>query len=118
MIDIRKLQEVINNLQDYFNKRARPLSQKDLIIFRCALGVCEEAGEIAHVVLKNVTGHYGFDDYKKTKEKLVDAVCDMTVFGLQILNEIDVDFEEVFPKVLNEVVERNEKGLPHTPLQK
>lgn len=118
MIDMKKYQKEIDNLQKHFNKKARSLDEKDLVIIRCALGANEEAGEIAHVVLKNITGHYGFDDVEKMKEKVTDAVVDMLVFGLQILNEIDVDFEKAFPAILESVIERNKLGKKHIPIQK
>lgn len=115
---MNKLQLAVDELQQHFNNRSRPLDDKDLVIIKCALGANEEAGEIAHVVLKNVTGHYGFDDYEKVKEKLTDAVIDMLVFGLQILNEIDVKFEEAFPRILKDVVDRNKNDVPHVPIQR
>lgn len=115
---MKEYQKKINELQKHFENKARPLSNKDLVIIKCALGANEEAGEVAHAVLKNITGHYGFGSNEKLKEKIIDAVVDMLVFGLQLLNEFEVDFEEVFPNVLNDVIHRNKKGIKHIPVQR
>ncbi len=118
MIDMKKYQVEIDKLQKKFERKAHPLTKKELIIIKCALGMNEEAGELAHVVLKRITGTYGFDDAEKYKQKAVDAVVDTVVFGLQVLNELDIDFEEVFPRILEEVVDRNENNRPHIPTQR
>jgi len=118
MIDMKLYQDKINKLQKMFEKKSRKLDSKDLTIIKCALGANEEAGELAHVILKSITGTYGFDDKEKVKEKVTDAVIDMFVFGLQILTEYNVDFEHVFPIVLNEVIDRNKNNKKHTPIQK
>ena len=118
MIDMQKYQSKIDSLQQIFEKKSKPLDSKDLTIIKCALGANEEAGELAHVVLKSITGTYGFDDKEKVREKVVDSVIDMFVFGIQILNEYNVNFEEAFPKVLEDVVDRNENNRKHIPIQK
>ena len=118
MIDMNKFQMEINKLQEKFDRKAKPLTPSELVKIKCSLGMCEEAGELAHVVLKSITGHYGFDDEEYAKEKAIDAIIDAFVFGLQVLNEMDVKFEEVFPKILNEVIDRNENDTLHKPLQR
>lgn len=117
MIDMDQFQKEINKLQIHFERKAKELDKKELIMIKCALGMNEEAGELAHVVLKGITGHYGFDDKEQIKEKAIDAIIDAFVFGLQILNELDTKFEDVFPKILEEVIERNKKNKSHTPIQ-
>lgn len=118
MIDMNEKQAQINELQKHFDSMSRKLDDRDMRLIKCALGMSEESGELAHVVLKSITGHYGFDNRNKVKDKITDAVVDAFVFGLQVLNEIGVSFEEVFPKILDEVVDRNRKGIPHIPIQK
>lgn len=115
---MNKYQHKIDKLQQIFEKKSRSLNDKDMTVIKCALGANEEAGELAHVVLKSITGTYGFDDKEKVREKVIDAVIDMFVFGIQILNEYNADFEEVFPKVLDDVVDRNENNREHIPIQK
>jgi NTP pyrophosphatase (non-canonical NTP hydrolase) len=118
MIDMLEYQVQVDKLQAYFNSKSKPINEKDLVIIRCVLGMNEETGELAHVVLKSITGHYGFDDKEKVKRKAVDAVIDTMVFGLQVLNEFDVSFEEAFPKILDEVIDRNKNNVEHVPTQR
>lgn len=120
MIDMNECQRKIDKLQELFDKKTKKvLSVTDTRLMRCALGANEEAGELAHVILKGLTGTYGFDDYNKVKEKAVDAVIDMIVFGLQILNDLGVKFEDVFPRVLDDVINRNNNfDNDHIPLQR
>lgn len=117
MIDMNKFQRQINDLQEKFERRARPITNSELIMIKCALGANEESGELAHVILKMITGTYGYDDKEKVKEKATDAIVDMTVFGLQVLNELGVMFEDIFPRILKEVIDRNNTGVEHIPIQ-
>jgi len=118
MIDMDKYQVLIDNLQKHYDKISVEINTNKMRIIKCALGMNEEAGELAHVVLKSLTGHYGFDDFNKEKSKVVDAVVDTIVFGIQILTEYNVKFEDVFLSILDEVIKRNENNIPHVPLQR
>ena len=116
---MNEYQQKVDELQKHFDKLSSvEISIRKMRIIKCALGMNEEAGELAHVVLKSLTGHYGFGNKEKEKEKVVDAVVDTFVFGIQILTEYGIKFEDAFPQILNDVLERNYNNLPHTPIQK
>ena len=76
-----------------------------------ALGLCEEAGEIAHHVLKATQGIRG-GVTGINKEQLGDGVADVLVFGQQLLSQNDINAEEVIDKTINEVLERDWKKNP------
>ena len=76
-----------------------------------ALGLCEEAGEIAHHVLKATQGIRGGVN-GINKEQLGDGVADVLVFGQQLLSQNDINAEEVIDKTINEVLERDWKKNP------
>lgn len=120
MIDMNDYQSKINELQEIFDKKTTKIfTNADMRLMRCALGANEEAGELAHVILKSITGTYGFDNGEKVREKATDAVIDMMVFGLQVLNDLGIKFEDVFPKVLDDVIQRNKNDDDsHIPLQR
>ena len=76
-----------------------------------ALGLCEEAGEIAHHGLNATQGIRGGVN-GINKEQLGDGVADVLVFGQQLLSQNDINAEEVIDKTINEVLERDWKKNP------
>jgi NTP pyrophosphatase (non-canonical NTP hydrolase) len=80
-------------------------------IHEMILGVCEEAGEMAHWYLKGKQNIRGANE-SITKEKIADAFGDVVVFGIQAMTCIGMDAEEVLKKVFDEVLARNWKENP------
>lgn len=77
-----------------------------------ALGVCEEAGELAHAVLKRSQGIRGFDDDAKFKEYARDAAGDVMVFLGQLLTALRSDMETVYLVTGRQVLARDWKKDP------
>ncbi len=102
MIDLNDLQERLAIWQKQ-NFPPRPLSIKEQHMLRMALGICEEAGEVAHVILKGSqgirSGKYDYD-YKE----IADGCIDCFIFSLQLLTAIGVDIEKELIRVSEDVI--------------
>lgn len=74
------------------------------------LGMAEEVGEVAHMVLKSIQkireGKEGLTE--EVKLQIVDGVYDTLVFGLQLLSELGVEFEPGFSELIyKEILKRD-----------
>jgi NTP pyrophosphatase (non-canonical NTP hydrolase) len=72
---------------------------------RCALGVCEEAGELAHAVLKRDQGIRGAAE--KHEAMMRDAVGDVVVYLMDFCCREGWDFESIVRETANEVIKRD-----------
>lgn len=79
---------------------------KIILILQMALGINEEAGEIAHHVLKGVQGIRGG---KKgiDADQVVDGCGDTLIYMSQLLSLLKREAEEEFPKVISQVLSRD-----------
>lgn len=105
-------QKELKEWQDHnFPRRRYEILSKDqlidmIILLQVALGINEEAGEIAHAVLKGTQGiREGINGIDK--ELVADGVSDNFIYGLQLLSELKVDAEAEIPKVIDQVLQRN-----------
>jgi NTP pyrophosphatase (non-canonical NTP hydrolase) len=71
-----------------------------------ALGVCEEAGELAHAVLKNKQGIRGYDR-DKTRKEVADAIGDIMIYACGVADELDIDVSRAVNDAWQHVKERN-----------
>lgn len=71
----------------------------------CALGVCEEAGELAHAVLKADQQIRG--DVETHKAAARDAVGDVCLYLMDLCNLMGWELEEVIREVAREVHRRD-----------
>jgi NTP pyrophosphatase (non-canonical NTP hydrolase) len=71
-----------------------------------ALGVCEEAGELAHAVLKNKQGIRGYDR-DKTRKEVADAIGDIMIYACGVADELDIDVSRAVHDAWQHVKERN-----------
>ena len=113
MIDLREIQKDCHRWQKY-NFNLTPNQFK----LATALGVCEEAGELAHAVLKDVQGIREGADKEKIKDMVGDAVADCTIFGLNICSLYGIDFEKILMYTFSEVMKRDWKKYPGDGLTK
>ena len=74
-----------------------------------ALGVCEEAGELAHAVLKHLQGIRGLKDPQIAKIKIADALADVCIYATQIATLLRIDFGENYIATVEQVLERDWK---------
>lgn len=77
-----------------------------------ALGVCEEAGEVAHAMLKREQGVRGYDDDEYFHAQLRDAIGDTGVYLMELCEQMGWDFEAVLKETAQHVLDRNEQGYP------
>lgn len=71
-----------------------------------ALGVCEEAGELAHAVLKYKQGIRGYDR-TKTREEVADAIGDIFIYACGVADELDINVVGAIVDAWRHVKERN-----------
>jgi len=106
MIDLNSLQVRLVAWQIYNFGRCQ--DRGDLI-----LGMTEELGELSHVFLKRKQGIRGYGFNPETTDKIVDAVCDVIVFGIHLLSEEHVKIEEALSKTFDEVLARDWRKDPN-----
>lgn len=71
-----------------------------------ALGVCEEAGELAHAVLKYKQGIRGYDR-EKTRAEVADAIGDIFIYACGVADQLDINVTEAIVDAWRHVKERN-----------
>jgi NTP pyrophosphatase (non-canonical NTP hydrolase) len=71
-----------------------------------ALGVCEEAGELAHAVLKYKQGIRGYD-LKKTQAEVADAIGDIFIYACGVADKLDINVVNSIVAAWHHVRERN-----------
>lgn len=104
--------------RNFPRSRYEKMSKEELINLivklQCALGMAEEVGEVAHHILKGTQGirdgRNGFN-----VDEITDGVADSRIYGTQLLSEFDVDAEETFVEVVEEVLDRDWIDQPEGP---
>jgi NTP pyrophosphatase (non-canonical NTP hydrolase) len=71
-----------------------------------ALGVCEEAGELAHAVLKYKQGIRGYDR-DKTRKEVADAIGDIVIYACGVADQLDIKVSDAIYEAWQHVKERN-----------
>lgn len=74
----------------------------------CALGVSEEAGELAHAVLKHVQSIRGMGDIEAARAKVKDAIGDIAIYAMGVCNQFDLNIEDCIQDTWCEVVLKRE----------
>lgn len=106
----------ISNLQkrvgEWQNANFDPpnLDPKQQKLLQLALGANEEAGELAHAVLKFTQGIRG--DSNKHFDDAKDAIGDIVIYLMNFCNELDWDFHSIIQETTDFVVKRNWKTSP------
>lgn len=77
-----------------------------------ALGMNEEAGEVAHAILKRSQNIREGTDINKIEELVADGVSDALIYGMNLCSTFNINFEEVFVKTVESVLKRNWKENP------
>lgn len=72
------------------------------------LGIIEEVGELAGVVLKRNQGR-GYSDYEEYRAAVVDALADMDIFKSDFANREGLDLDEGLVKTWEKVQNRRQK---------
>ncbi len=93
------------------NRRARS-ELRDMTHLLMALGVCEEAGELDHAILKHEQGVRGYDDENYFHTQLQDAIGDTGVYLMELCQEMGWNFETILKGVAQHVLDRNKDGYP------
>jgi len=75
-----------------------------------ALGVCEEAGEMCHAILKHEQRIGICRDEISYRQKLMDAIGDTAIYLMQLCHEMGWDFETIIQDVGIMVLARNAGG--------
>lgn len=89
-------------------------------IEREVLGVSEEAGELAHAVLKGLQGIRGMDDREAYRAKAADALADIAIYSMQVATSLRIDYGTIIQATAEKVLERDwkkkaEPDLPSRP---
>lgn len=71
------------------------------------LGVCEEAGELAHAVLKAAQGIRGMQDADASKEAIADALGDIAIYAMQVAEAAGIDFFAAVEDTAEQVMRRD-----------
>jgi len=71
------------------------------------LGVCEEAGELAHAALKHVQGIRGLKDPDALRAKASDALADLLVYSMQVATILRLDLLTTLVLTAREVMKRD-----------
>lgn len=77
------------------------------------LGVCEEAGELAHAILKGAQGIRGLDNREKMREEAGDAIADCAVYLMQVCTALRLDFGTLLHGIAQNVLNRDWKRDPN-----
>lgn len=111
-VDLRKIQREQNSWSKKNFGNSPP--------YRPVLGVCEEAGELAHHQLKMEQGIRG--SRAEHLSGMYDSIGDIAVYLLQVCNNHGWDFSDLVSEVWDRVKERNWKKntksgtwLPYNP---
>lgn len=84
---------------------------KIILTLQVTLGICEEAGEVAHNVLKGTqTIRGGIKGINK--KEVANGVGDNLIFGMQLLSLLNMDVEVEVEEVIEEVLARNWQKYP------
>ena len=78
----------------------------------CIVGMIEELGELAHVVLKRKQRIREAADGGDFKLEIGDAFADVVIFGIQAMTCEGIDAEAVIKKTINTVLQRDFKNNP------
>ena len=74
----------------------------------CALGVSEEAGELAHAVLKHVQNIRGFSDIAVARERVKDAIGDIVIYAMGVCDQFELDIEDCVFDTWNDVIKKRD----------
>ena len=110
MIDLKQKELYEWQSRNFPRERYLVLSKEQLVdiiyTLQVTLGICEEAGEVAHHVLKGIQGiREGINGIDK--EQVADGIADTLVYGQQLASELKIDLETEIPKVIDSVLVRN-----------
>ena len=72
---------------------------------RCTLGVCEEAGELAHAILKREQGIRGTPD--EHDEAAQDAIGDICIYLMDLCYRKGWNFDVILKKTVEQVLKRD-----------
>jgi hypothetical protein len=62
-----------------------PWAAKNFKVHKPHIGILEEIGEMAHVILKAHQKIRGYDDPVKRKRELIDGIADVAIYGLHYI---------------------------------
>lgn len=77
-----------------------------------ALGVCEESGELAHAVLKHAQKIRGMQDEAAYKAAVADAAGDISIYLMNLLTGLRLDFGTIIEETAKRVMKRDWKARP------
>lgn len=105
MINLTHIQKLLSRWRKK-NFPYRRLKKKEIQALQMATGMAEEAGEVAHYVLKATHGIRGGQN-GLDKQKIADGVIDSFTYGLGLLDVIGVNAEKALKEVIGEVLKRD-----------
>ena len=101
MIDLEQIQREHKE----WVERNFPSESPDRDVEHATLGVCEEAGELAHAILKRAQGVRG-SNADLTSEAL-DALGDIFIYSLTVADYFGMSIETIYASTWNKVKQRD-----------
>jgi len=86
-------------------QRNFPCADNSRTVLRCALGVAEESGELAHAILKADQGLRG--SVAEHDEAAKDAIGDITIFAMHLCHIKGWDFDAIVRETAARVLRRD-----------
>lgn len=100
------------NLKEYqlFTRTTAVYPQDQAIIY-CALGLTNEAGEVAGKIKKIIRD--GNSDFSNTESisKIADEVSDVLWYATRLLDELGMDIDDVFEHNMAKLKSRKERNV-------
>lgn len=110
MINLKQKELLDWQNKNFTDEKLEELSRGELIqmvkLLQTALGICEEAGEVAHHILKgtqNIRG--GINGVNK--DQVADGIADGLIFGLQTMSALGLNAENEITKTIETVLSRD-----------
>lgn len=76
------------------------------------LGICEEAGELAHAQLKREQKIRGFEDMIVYRDAVEDAIGDLFIYMMSFCNTAGIDLEDAVVTTWQRVSQRDWVKFP------
>lgn len=115
MIDLRQRELADWQARNFPVTELLSLSKEELVktilILQVTLGICEEAGEVAHHVLKGTQGIRGGIN-GINKAEVADGVSDVLIYGQQLLSKLEINAEVEIADVIEKVLQRDWRANP------
>ena len=113
-MDVKEYQQQAHSFADYTMPVVHTEDNNVIIVDYCypALGLAEEAGEVAGKYAKAVRDCNGIIDSER-REAIIKELGDVTWFVAELCTLLNVSLEEVIQKNIDKLTSRKERNVIH-----